>query len=202
MPDELSEHKRCLRRSALAARDAVENKDLASEEICRRFLSLPEYASAATIMCYLHCRSEVRTHRVVNAALQSSKKVIVPYCTKDQRGRNMLGLWRLESLDEVELGTWGILEPPRSRWDEAARHIAPDDLDLIMVPGLAFDLRGGRLGYGQGYYDRLLCSLRDDALRVGVCYRSQLLERVPMGPQDVCVDRVITQEALYGARNV
>ena len=75
----------------------------------------------------------------------------VPWCDGDD-----LGLWRLEAVGELEPGTWGIPEPPPSRRDELARRIAPEAIDLVVVPGLAFDRRGRRLGHGKGYYDRLL----------------------------------------------
>ncbi|MEN8259980.1 MAG: 5-formyltetrahydrofolate cyclo-ligase [Pseudomonadota bacterium] len=198
MSEDISEKKWWLRRVAYDARDAEKNKDLASAIICRRFTSLPEYASAATVMCYLHCRSEVRTLRVVNSALERGKQLIVPYCTKDESGHNMLGLWRLGSLDELAPGTWNILEPPRERWGEAGKEAVPEELDLIMVPGVAFDRRGGRLGNGQGYYDRLLSRVRSDAVLAGVCYESQLFDRIPMGPHDVCVNRILTEKAMYG----
>ena len=123
--------------------------------------------------------------------------MVIPYCTKDEQGRNKLGLWRLEDFAELVPGMWGILEPPRQRWGEAGKEIAPEQLDLIMVPGVGFDRDGGRLGNGAGYYDRLLASVRADAVLSAVCYESQLLEQVAMEPHDVAMDTVMTEKTIY-----
>lgn len=80
---------------------------------------------------------------------------------------------------------------------EAGKEVSPEELDLIMVPGVAFDREGGRLGNGAGYYDRLLQQTRSDTSVVAVCYESQLCEKVSMEPHDVYMDAVITEENFY-----
>ena len=71
-------------------------------------------------------------------ALASGKRIVVPYCTTDENGENKLGLWLLESFDELVVGKWNILEPPRERWDDPAKTVAPDELDFVIVPGVGF----------------------------------------------------------------
>ena len=112
----------------------------------------------------------------------------------------MLGLWRLEDLSELVPGTWGILEPPRARWAEPGRVVDPKTLDLVMVPGVGFDLQGGRLGNGAGYYDRLLDSIRVDTVVSGVCYESQIFTKIPMDEHDIYMDYVITEQAVYSGK--
>ncbi|WP_349431636.1 5-formyltetrahydrofolate cyclo-ligase [Methylomarinum sp. Ch1-1] len=185
------------RRQADAARQAQSEKDELSRKICEQFVALPEYQWAGTVMWYLHCRSEVRTVDTLLTQLDSDKCCVIPYCTVDEQGRNKLGLWRLEDLNELVTGTWGILEPPQERWLEPAKRVDVEELDLIMAPGVAFDCNGGRLGHGAGYYDRLLENVREDAVVAGVCYQAQLLESVAMDSHDVYMDKVITETAVY-----
>ena len=185
------------RQIAYAARNAQLDKDVVSAEICRRVVEQPWYQAARTVMWYLHCRSEVRTLPFVAAELNSGKHIVVPYCTVDAEGRKQLGLWHLETLDELRPGMWNILEPPRQRWVEPAKQFRPEKLDVVIVPGVAFDRQGGRLGNGAGYYDRLLPKVRPDTVLAAVCYEAQLLPRIAMEAHDVFMDFVITEQAIY-----
>jgi 5-formyltetrahydrofolate cyclo-ligase len=97
--DALMERKGKMRREAYDARNAQENKDELSKVIVEKFINLPEYAAAGTIMWYLDVRSEVRTRHMIGDAVNSDKKIVVPYCTVDEKGDNKLGLWHLESMD-------------------------------------------------------------------------------------------------------
>ena len=148
-------------------------------------------------MWYLHCRSEVRTLSAVKTALNGSKRNVIPYCTTGDHGQRKLGLWLLEDLSELISGTWGILEPPKNRWVEKSKAILPQQLDLIMVPGVAFDKNGGRIGNGAGYYDRLLTEVRTDTVLTAVCFESQLIEEVKMEAHDIYMDRVLTESGCY-----
>ncbi len=185
------------RRMAYDARNTQSNKTELSQIICNKFLAQAEYQQADTVMWYLHCRSEVRTLSHLRAELMGPKKIVIPYCTTDGNGQNKLGLWLLEDLCELQSGTWGILEPPRSRWGEQAKEVSPACLDLIMVPGVAFDRACGRLGNGAGYYDRLLQDIRPDTTLTGLCFESQLVKEVMMASHDVRMDRVITENNCY-----
>lgn len=185
------------RRIAYDARTAQIDKDAVSRIICDRFITHPAYKQAETVMWYIHCRSEVRTVPALLRELATGKRMVIPYCTKDEQGNNKLGLWWLEDFAELVPGMWGILEPPRQRWGEGGKEIAPEQLDLIMVPGVGFDRDGGRLGNGAGYYDRLLMSVRADAVLIAVCYESQLFEQIAMEPHDVAMDTVMTEKTIY-----
>src|SRR3954467_15044327 len=132
MIDSLVEQKAKLRRQAYDARNAQEHKDEVSNIIIQRFTALPEYVAAHTTMWYLDVRSEVRTRHQLGAALNSGKKIVVPYCTVDEAGANKLGLWHLTGMGELISGKWSILEPPRERWGEPGKEVDPRDLDLVI----------------------------------------------------------------------
>jgi 5-formyltetrahydrofolate cyclo-ligase len=189
--------KAVLRRAAHDARNAQLDKDRVSALAIARLVELPEYQAAATVLWYIDCRSELRTRPALPLALASGKRIVVPYCTVDDFGANKLGLWRLESMDELVVGKWEILEPPRQRWGEPGKELDPGLLDLVIVPGVAFSRAGGRMGNGQGYYDRLLHRVRPDCTLIGLCYESQLFENLIVGPHDVFMDKVVTEAAIY-----
>jgi 5-formyltetrahydrofolate cyclo-ligase len=192
--------KAAMRRAAYDARNAEPNKERASDVAVAALVQLPEYHAAGTVLWYLDCRSELRTRQVLPAALASGKRIVVPYCTVDEAGANKLGLWRLESIEELVIGKWKILEPPRDRWGEPGKEIEPAELDLVVVPGVAFSRRGGRMGNGQGYYDRLLAGVRPDCPLIGLCYECQLFDDLVVGPHDVFMDKVVTESAVYEGR--
>jgi 5-formyltetrahydrofolate cyclo-ligase len=185
------------RQKAYDARNFQPDKTKLSKIICEKFMAQRDYQQAQTVLWYLHCRSEVKTLETVNAVLDGPKRVVIPYCTTDQNGENKLGLWWLQDLSELMPGTWGILEPPKSRWKEKDNEILPQDIDFIMVPGVAFDLEGGRLGNGAGYYDRLLQQVRRDTVLTAVCYESQIVDKVIMEKHDVSMHRLITEKNSY-----
>ena len=125
------------------------------------------------------------------------KRVVIPYCTKDSQGNNHLGLWHLQDFSELSVGTWGILEPPRERWGEPGKEIAPEQLDIVIVPGVAFDRQGGRLGNGAGYYDRLFARLSATCSLVGIAFDSQIFPQIIMQEYDVYMHAVITETSVY-----
>ena len=103
---ELMERKSVLRRTAYDARNAQEDKDQLSELAVARLMELPEYQAAKTPLWYIDCRSELRTRHALPAALASGQRIVVPYCTIDEQGANKLGLWWLQSMDELIIGKW------------------------------------------------------------------------------------------------
>ncbi|MFG0287875.1 MAG: 5-formyltetrahydrofolate cyclo-ligase [Rhodopirellula sp. JB044] len=191
-PDDLERTKQQIRAAAHSARDAEPDKDLASRAITDRLFALPQYAAAEHVLWYIDVRSETRTRHALPDALECGKKVVVPYCIGED-----LELFHLESVDELATGRFGILEPKESLRSLEEKRVPIDRIDLILVPGVAFDRQGGRIGHGKGFYDKLLAGARVDTLRVALAYECQLFDEVPMMPHDVAMNLVITETAVY-----
>ena len=184
-----------IRQQALARRRTQPNIDEVSRRIVARLTSLPEYQRAATVMFYVDMRSEVRTQHYLPTALASGKQIIVPWCAPRE-----LELFHLAALDELALGTFQILEPRPGLRALPEKQVAVEALDLVVVPGVAFDRRGARLGYGAGYYDKLLQRVRPDARRVALAFECQLFPELPQEAHDVVMDQVLTEQAVYEGR--
>jgi 5-formyltetrahydrofolate cyclo-ligase len=157
------------------------------------FRGLPEYERAGTVMFYIDVRNEVRTRHDLPEALSSGKKIVVPYCVEGEQ----LELFHLTAMTELSEGAYGILEPREDMRGKPEKQVEARELDLIMVPGVAFDPRGGRAGHGKGYYDRLLDHAPHETPLVGVCYACQLFDEIPMQAHDVSMDRVVTEDGVY-----
>jgi 5-formyltetrahydrofolate cyclo-ligase len=192
----IREQKDQLRKQAHANRNAQENKDELSRRIVGAFMALPEYAQASTVMFYIDVRSEVRTRHDLELALQSGKTIIVPWCNDDGE----LELFRLASMDELEVGMYKILEPRKELRSLPEKQVNVEELDLIMVPGVAFDRRGARMGHGKGYYDKLLQHARKDTPLIALAFECQLFEQIPVADHDIFMDKLITEDQVYTGR--
>lgn len=190
--DELKTRKKAIREAAHAARNALPNKDELSQAICEKFVALPEYQRAKTVMYYVDVRSEVRTRNYLATALTHGKRIVVPYCVD-----GLLELFLLESMDELDLGAYKILEPRADLRGLPAKRVQPEELDLIMVPGVAFDRRGARMGHGFGYYDKLLEHARPDCPLVALAFECQFFPEIPTQSHDVFMDKIISEAAVY-----
>ena len=188
--------KQSLREQAFARRKALENKDGLSREIVLRLLQLPEYADADTVLFYVDARSEVRTRFDLPAALGSGKTIVVPWCNE----AGELELFRLEAMNELALGMYNILEPKPELRTQPEKKVPVADLDLVMVPGVAFDERGGRLGHGKGYYDKLLRHARRNCPLVALAYECQLFPEVPTDTHDIFMDRIVTERRVIAGK--
>lgn len=200
MPSEqvidFQQRKQALREQAHANRRAQENKEELSRQICGKFAALPEYAAARTVMCFVDVRTEVRTRQFLPEALTHDKRIVVPYCVEGE-----LELFLLESMDELAVGMYKILEPKPELRGLPEKRVAVEELDLIMVPGVAFDRRGGRMGHGKGYYDKLLEHARPGVPLVALAFECQLFDEIPTAPHDVFMDKIITERAVYECRD-
>ena len=188
--------KPAIRKEAFSRRKAQEKKDELSREAVARFTALPEYAAASTVMWYVDARSETRTRHDLPDALQSGKTVVVPWCNEDGE----LELFKLESMDELEVGMYSILEPKAALRTLPEKQVDVQTLDLIMVPGVGFDRQGGRTGHGKGYYDKLMQHARADSPLVALCFECQLFDAIPMDDHDIHMDKVVTESAVYDGK--
>ena len=188
-PAELKEQ---IRKTAHANRRAQDDKESISREIMSRFMALPEYHAAESVMFYVDVRAEVRTRFDLQAAIDSGKRIIVPYCVDGE-----LELFHLESMDELEEGAYSILEPRADLRLVPEKQVEVTEIDLIMVPGVGFDSSGGRAGHGKGYYDKLLEHARLDTPLVAVAFDCQIFPHIPVQSHDVYMDKVLTQTKAY-----
>ncbi|MDK2817477.1 MAG: 5-formyltetrahydrofolate cyclo-ligase [Moorella sp. (in: firmicutes)] len=184
--------KKQLRKQIIARRNALATavREAKSEIIVKKVLELPAWQQAGIIMSYVSFGSEVATPALIKAALAGGKRVAVPLCVRD--GRRLIASEVLAFPDDLQPGTWGILEPR----PESLRPLEPELIDLVIVPGVAFDRGGNRLGYGAGYYDRFLATLRPGAMTIALAFTEQIVPDVYPEPHDRPVDMVITEAGI------
>ncbi|QDU20868.1 5-formyltetrahydrofolate cyclo-ligase [Urbifossiella limnaea] len=197
MADDPQARKAAIREQARKNRVAQKDKDELSRTICGRFMALPAYQAAKTVMWYVDAGSEVRTRHTLPEALTHGKRVVVPWCVVET---NTLELFLLEDMSELVEGAYKILEPKDELRRLPAKVVQPEELDLVMVPGTAFDARGGRMGQGKGYYDRLLANARPDAPLVALSFDCQIFDEIPVAPHDVFMDQVLTETRAIAGR--
>ncbi|MDI6878963.1 MAG: 5-formyltetrahydrofolate cyclo-ligase [Desulfitobacteriaceae bacterium] len=174
------------RRGALTERERQEK----SLHIEKQVLTLPEYEKAQTVMLFLNFRDEVETTALAEETLTRGKQLVLPRCAP----QGILIPALIRDLDQdIEPGTWGIREPRL----QGLREADPWAIDLVIVPGAAFDGQGNRLGYGGGYYDRFFGRLRPQVLRVAIAFATQVLPEVPVDPHDQKMSILVTEEGVH-----
>ena len=183
-----------LRKTVLGRRDAMDAgiRTALSRAIVRDLFDLAAYRRSGTVMAYVGFGSELQTDEFVFHTLEQGKTLLLPRVNRRKRGLDIYEV--RDPVRDLEVGTWGIREP---RPDRCAR-VDPDNIDFVLVPGLAFDARGGRLGYGGGFYDRLLASiLSTRTWLVAGAFESQRVERLPLDEHDVPMDVVVTENGHF-----
>ena len=160
-----------------------------SADIERTLFSLPEFRAAPRVLFFASFQSEVDTHHMIRRSLAEGKHVVLPKV----RGKE-LDLIEIASFDrDVAPGAWGIPEP------ETGTPVTLKDIDLIIVPGSVFDERGNRVGYGGGFYDRLLPAYHGPT--VALAFELQIVAAVPADPHDVPVRKIVTEKRIINCRN-
>ncbi len=154
---------------------------------CQNVRLHPAYLQASTILCYAALPYEADPAALAEYARLDGKRVAYPYCLNKYE---MLALEPVGT-DAWETGAYGIRTPR----PDCSRAVDAGEIDLVLVPGLAFDLRGGRLGRGAGYYDRYL--RKTGAFRMGFCLDIQIIEQVPMDEYDMPMQALISNSVCY-----
>jgi 5-formyltetrahydrofolate cyclo-ligase len=193
LPPSLPDRKQALRQECRAVRQSLSAaaSARAGRIIQEQVLTLPEYRRSRLIHTYLASReNEVSTLAVIDHALAHGRRVAVPVV---KPGTRRLRHALVETLADWQPDRWGLLSPPV---DHAAWLEDMAAIDLVLVPGLAFDPQGRRLGFGGGYYDRFLGRVVH-AVKVGITYRCLLLPEVPEEPHDVRLDLVVTEAGVW-----
>lgn len=186
--------KAAIREQARKNRVGQKNKEEISREICEEFMAMDVYSAAKTVLWYVDAGSEVRTRHMLPEAMAKGPKVIIPYCIVET---NQLELFWLEDMSELVEGAYKILEPASDLRDLPSKRVQPEEIDLVAVPGTAFDPSGGRLGQGKGYYDRLLSRIRPEVPLIALSFECQVFPKIPVAPHDVYMDLVLTEQNNY-----
>ena len=189
-PQRLKQAKRALRRQVLAERDRLPERERAamSAAIVDRLLALDELRGARTVMAFWSFGGEVDTLPLLERLEAAGTQVVLPRI--EDRDVEPVAYAAGDPLAET---SFGAKEPA------SGRRLEPSELDVVVVPGVAFDRAGGRVGYGAGFYDRLLGRVRDDAFAVAVASGLQVVDRVPAGGTDRRVDAVVTEREVIRA---
>ena len=151
--------------------------------VITRLLAHPRVKSAKTIMLYHSLPDEVDTHTIVDSLLMSGKTILLPRVT----GEGTMELHRYNGPKDMQVGAYGIMEPTGEVYTDYS------NIDLAVVPGVAFDHDGNRMGRGKGYYDRFL-PLIPDKEKIGVCFPFQMITSIPAEEHDIRMDEIITSE--------
>jgi len=190
--------KASLRKEILSKRDSIPLavKKIKDKLIEARLFNLNEFRTAKTIFFFASFRSEVDTDGMIRRALDDGRRVVLPRV----EGQN-LGLYEIKILDELVSGYMGIREPspPLPHFEKGGqggfydeRRVTINDVDAVIIPGAAFDQTGNRLGYGGGFYDRLLAGLQKSVPVIAPAYEEQVINSVPTEPHDRKVNIIIT----------
>ncbi|MBI1969273.1 5-formyltetrahydrofolate cyclo-ligase [Candidatus Woesearchaeota archaeon] len=169
-----------IRKRILEKRNALSQKEVKekSEKIMRKLEQWKEFQRAKVVMFYVSKGKEVHTHTLFKTWLEK-KIVCVPYVANEE-----MFVSRIDGFEELEKGSFDVLEPVK------IKPVLRNDIDVVLVPGIAFDKRGYRIGYGLGYYDMFLKGLQ--AKKIGLAYKFQIVQKIPKEPHDVKMDKVIT----------
>ncbi len=178
-------------RAAMQQRRAAEDAAMRAQRSARaqqHLVELPEFGRAGTIAFYWAMAEEVDTQHAIATALGQGRRVALPRVTRRAGIRQMMFHQYTGSPAELVPGPFGLTEPAAT-----APVVEPEEMDLVVVPGLAFDGQGGRLGYGGGYYDRFLPLVRPEVPRFGFCFAFQVqTASVPRGSHDILVHGTVT----------
>jgi 5-formyltetrahydrofolate cyclo-ligase len=193
MDDALS-RKAAIRARILAERSGLEASDRArrSAAICAAIETVAGFAEARDILFYMPFRGEVDVSPLLRGALRRGARCALPRCAP---GRSLRFFRMSDPQADVEPGYKGVPEPK-----ECLNECNAGDFSVIIVPGAAFDRQGWRLGYGAGYYDRLLEGAGRGALKIAPAYAFQVLDALPHLGHDVPVDIVVTEEEIIDCR--
>jgi 5-formyltetrahydrofolate cyclo-ligase len=189
-PSDIQARKQALRQRIIAARDNLTPtlRASSSKRIVDQICSLATYKTARTVLGYLNFGSELAIEAWIRQALTDGKRVLLP---RVNRASMLLELFEVKDIDsDVAAGAYGIREPVVERCE---RFEALGEIDLILMPGVAFDREGGRLGYGGGYFDKLLAHLPHRPVLIAGAFAMQVVAEVPQEASDYKVDYLITE---------
>lgn len=185
----LKEKKGEIRKSVLAKRNALKKKEHTkkSKQIMERLFDFANFLEAKTVLFYLHSKSEVATDDMIEKAIAHKKAVTVPLVDPTEKD---IVPYKIEDLErDVAPGYQGIREPIVQQ----CKQVPVEYINLAIIPGIAFDERGGRIGHGTGFYDKLIPKLDATTRKVALAFECQIVPQIPMEPHDRYIDIIITE---------
>lgn len=186
------ETKEQIRKRIIQSRNQMTSTEVSEKSsiIAQKVLMTPEYEEANNILLYADYRHEVMTREIFEDAVLHKKKVFFPKSNVDCT----MNFYQVVSVKQLESGYKGIKEPVSD--EEYLYHYNCAEDNLIIVPGVAFDMQGYRIGYGKGFYDRFLQDKRQMTV-MGLCFSNQLVEEIPHDQYDIRMDKIVTEEIIY-----
>jgi len=178
-----------IRREMISRRNSLTQEEVMEKSamIQKKVLELAIYQESKTIGLYASFNNEVSTSLIFDEALKDRKKVLFPCIRRETKD---LVFFPVQGRDELELGPFGVMAPP----DREGGGSFIDEAGLLLIPGVGYDTKGGRLGYGGGFYDRSLGKVEKLPFIAALAYEFQILDEVPMHQHDIRVDAIITEQ--------
>lgn len=168
----------------------IENVSVFSNKILQQVMNLPDFMNFKNIMLYLSFDNEVNTYPLATWCLNNGKTVIAPYCIQTQRKIIPYVINNLTT--DLTKSTFGVMEPKHNLLKQANI----ENIDLIIVPGVVFDMNCNRIGFGAGYYDRFLPKKSESTTTIGIAYDYQIIDKIPTNDYDVPLDFIITEKRI------
>jgi len=187
---DLKEKKSEIRSRTLFLRNALSVKDrkIKSDQIMERLFGFANFLESRVVLFYMNTDSEVITVDMAERAMKYEKGIVLPYIDKKD---NQIVPFKVDDLKlDLQPGYGNILEPIPQRCKE----IPVEHIDLAIMPGIAFDERGGRIGHGTGFYDKLIPRLEITTRKVALAFECQIVPQIPMEPHDRYIDIIITED--------
>jgi 5-formyltetrahydrofolate cyclo-ligase len=192
-----SSDKKSLRKEIINRRDSIapDSRKSKDAEIVKRLTDMRAYGTAGTILLYAAFRSEVSTEKLIRQTLSDGRKVVLP---RVESSSGTLKLFAIGDWSDLVPGCWGIPEPVEA----VERSVNITEVDIVIAPGVAFDVNCNRLGYGKGFYDKLLFNRRTAAdgslhpIVAGLAYEEQIVSYIPCSPHDMKMDFIITDKRI------
>ena len=187
-----------LRQTKLELRDQLgeDKREAFSQSIVNKLLTMDEVKRSYSFFVYVSFRSEVATKNLIDLLLKAKKQVSVPITHVREKYMEAVQIENMET--HLTPGYCDILEPTPERQKENT--VSPETIDVVIVPGSVFDERGGRFGYGGGYYDKFL-SRTPHATKIGLAFDLQVVEKAPLQPHDELLDYIITEQRVITGRS-
>ncbi len=187
--------KRGVREALLKKRSSVtpEEKKKKESAIRKRLFASVDFKKAKSILFYASFRSEVDTIKCIRHALKLKKMIALPCVDREKKE---LRLYKIKDISKLESGYMGIMEPRAAK----SREKGLKNIDVAIVPGAGFDKNGNRIGYGFGYYDKLLSKSKKPVTTIALAFEEQIVSKVPNESHDVKIDKIITEKRVIDCK--